>query len=194
MHELDGQTSDPFLRRLSSLLQSLEAWGTFRVGARPAAVVAVLYRQRGEFYIPFVARRADLPSHPGQVALPGGHVRDGESAWAAAAREAEEEIGVARSDLVPLGAGSPVYAAVSNYSLVPFVAWLPTEDASFTPDPREVDAVLEVPLARLLDRGAWNEGLPWPGPNFPVADTIIWGLTARLLAELLPLIRAAQGA
>ncbi len=194
MRELDGQTSDPFLGRLSSLLQSLEAWGTFRVGARPAAVVAVLYRQRGEFYIPFVARRADLPSHPGQVALPGGHVRDGESAWAAAAREAEEEIGVARSDLVPLGAGSPVYAAVSNYSLVPFVAWLPTEDASFTPDPREVDAVLEVPLARLLDRGAWNEGLPWPGPNFPVADTIIWGLTARLLAELLPLIRAAQGA
>jgi 8-oxo-dGTP pyrophosphatase MutT (NUDIX family) len=194
MRELDGQTSDPFLRRLSSLLQSLEAWGTFRVGARPAAVVAVLYRQKGQFYIPFVARRADLPSHPGQVALPGGHVRDGESAWEAAARETEEEIGVARSDLVPLGAGSPVYAAVSNYSLVPFVAWLPTEDASFTPDPREVDAVLEVPLARLLDRSAWNEGLPWPGPNFPVADTIIWGLTARLLAELLPLIRAALGA
>src|SRR5215470_14163122 len=72
MRELDAQPWDPFLRRLSSLLQSLEAWGSFRTGARAAAVVAVLYRQKGEFYMPFVARRTDLPSHPGQIGLLGG--------------------------------------------------------------------------------------------------------------------------
>ena len=192
MHELDGQPSDPFLRRLSSLLQSVEAWGTFRIGARAAAVAAVLYRQEGEFYIPFVARRTDLPSHPGQIGLPGGHVRDGESAWEAAAREVEEEIGVRGADLVPLGAGSPLYASVTNYSLVPFVAWLPLQEVRFRPDPREVEAVLEVPLVRLLDDGAWQEGAqPWPGRHFPVGDAVIWGLTARLLADLLPLIAAA---
>src|SRR5262245_45786276 len=116
MRELDAQPLDPFLRRLSSLLQSLEAWGSFRTGARAAAVAAVLYRQKGEFYMPFVARRADLPSHPGQIGLPGGQVRLGESAWQAAAREVEEEIGVRSSDLVPLGAGTPLYAAVTNRS------------------------------------------------------------------------------
>ena len=143
--------------------------------------------------MPFVARRADLPSHPGQIGLPGGQVRLGESAWQAAAREVEEEIGVRSSDLVPLGAGTPLYAAVTNYSVVPFVAWLPLEEVRFRPDPRELDAVLEVPLARLLDEDAWRAGAhPWPGHHFPVGDTLIWGLTARLLADLLPLISAAS--
>src|SRR5262249_54166609 len=146
------------------LLLSLEDWGTFRAGAREAAVVAVLYRRQGAWSIPFVARRADLPSHPGQIGLPGGRVKAGETAWAAAAREAEEEIGVRAADLVPLGAGPPLYAAVTNYSVVPFVAWLPADDPTFRPDPRELDAVLEVPLERLLDPEAWREGPePWIG-------------------------------
>lgn len=190
----DGQPSNPFLRRLTSELQSLEGWGTFRTGANPAAVVAVLYRRGGVWHVPFVARRADLPSHPGQIGLPGGRVREGEDAWQAAAREVEEEIGVPTSDLVPLGAGAPLYAAVTNYSVVPFVAWLPVDEFRFRPDPRECEAVLEVPLDRLLDRAAWAEGLqPWPGRHFPVGGTIIWGLTARLLADLLPRISSALG-
>ncbi len=192
MREPDGQPSDPFLSRLSSHLQSLEGWGTFRAGARAAAVTAVLYRREGALYIPFVARRTDLPSHPGQIGLPGGRVRETESAWDAAAREVEEEIGVGARELVPLGAGSPLYAAVTNYSVVPFVAWLPRDDVRFRPDPREVDAVLEVPLDRLLDESAWRQAPPWPGPHLPLGDTAIWGLTERLLGEVLPRIRAAQ--
>jgi len=193
MREQDGNPPYPFLRRLSSLLESLEGWGSFRIGARAAAVVAVLYRQKGEFYIPFVVRRTDLPSHPGQIGLPGGQVRDGESAWEAASREVEEEIGVRRGDLVPLGAGPPLYAAVTNYSVVPFVAWLPVEGLRFQPDARELDAVIEVRLASLLDEDAWRVGTqPWPGRHFPVGETYIWGLTARLLDGLLPLISAAS--
>jgi 8-oxo-dGTP pyrophosphatase MutT (NUDIX family) len=192
MREPDGPPTNPFLDRLSSLLVSFEDWGRFRTGAREAAVVAVLYRREGALYIPFVARRADLRSHPGQVGLPGGGVKQGETAWAAAAREAEEEIGVRASDLVPLGAGPPLYAAVTNYSVVPFVAWLPVEGVRFRPDPRELDAVLEVPLTRLLDHAEWREGpQPWLGRNLPVGDTTIWGLTARLLAGILPAISAA---
>jgi 8-oxo-dGTP pyrophosphatase MutT (NUDIX family) len=192
MREPDGLPSNPFVSRLSSLLQSVEDWGTFRSGARQAAVVAVLYRREGALYMPFVARRADLPSHPGQIGLPGGQVVPGESAWQAAAREVEEEIGVHEADLTPLGAGPPLYAAVTNYSVVPFVAWLPLEDARFRPDLRELDAVLEVPLARLLDESAWEDG---PGArlgrSLPVQGTVIWGLTARLLDGILPSISAA---
>ena len=191
MRELDGLPSGSFLDRLSSTLQSLEDWGTFRSGARAAAVVAVLYRREGALYIPFVARRQDLPTHPGQIGLPGGTVEPDETAWEAAAREVEEEIAVPAADLVPLGAGPPLYAAVTNFSVVPFVAWLPAEDVRFRPDPRELDGVLEVPLARLLDRAAWQEGRPWPGPNLPVGGGVIWGLTARLLGDLLPLVGAA---
>ncbi len=191
MLEPDGHPSDPFLSRLSSSLQSLDAWGTFRRGAKAAAVVVLLYRREGALYIPFVARRADLRDHPGQVGLPGGGVHAGEGAWPAAAREVEEEIGVPAGDLRPLGAGQVVYAAVTNFSVVPFVAWLPREGVRFRPDLREVDGVLEVPLARLLDESAWRPGEPWPGPNLEVEGGVIWGLTARLLADVLPVIRGA---
>jgi 8-oxo-dGTP pyrophosphatase MutT (NUDIX family) len=145
--------------------------------------------------MPFVARRHDLSSHPGQIGLPGGGVIPGESAWHAAAREAEEEIGVRIADLTPLGAGPPLYAAVTNYSVVPFVAWMPTEDVRFRPDPGELDAVLEVPLARLLDESAWQNGARTRlGRSLPVDGRVIWGLTARLLDGILPPISAALNA
>jgi 8-oxo-dGTP pyrophosphatase MutT (NUDIX family) len=192
MREPDGQPSNPLFSRLSSLLQSFEDWGTFRAGAREAAVVAILYQREGALYMPFVSRRADLRSHPGQIGLPGGQVVPGESAWQAAAREAEEEIGVRAADLLPLGAGPPLYAAVTNYSVVPFVAWLATDDVSFRPDAGELDAVLEVPLARLLDESAWTEApLSRFGRSLPVGDAVIWGLTAALLAGILPAISEA---
>ena len=192
MRELDGQPSNPFVSRLSSLLVSVEDWGTFRSGAKQAAVVAILYRREGALYMPFVARRHDLSSHPGQIGLPGGGVLPGESAWQAAAREAEEEIGVRAADLTPLGAGPPLYAAVTNYSVAPFVAWMSEEDARFRPDPGELDAVLEVPLARLLDESAWQDGARSRlGRSLPVDGRVIWGLTARLLDGILPPIRAA---
>jgi 8-oxo-dGTP pyrophosphatase MutT (NUDIX family) len=192
MRETDGLPSNPVVSRLPSLLQSVEDWGTFRAGARQAAVVAVLYRREGALYMPFVARRADLSSHPGQVGLPGGQLVAGESAWQAAARETEEEIGVRATDLTPLGAGPPIYAAVTNYSVVPFVAWLHLEDVRFRPDLGELDAVLEVSLARLLDESAWQTG---PGSrlgrSLPIESAVIWGLTAALLAGILPPIRTA---
>src|SRR5215469_10004331 len=192
MREPDGLPSNPFVSRLSSLLESVETWGTFRTGARRAAVVAILYRREGALYMPFVARRADLSSHPGQVGLPGGQVVPGESAWQAAAREAEEEIGVRASDLTPLGAGPPVYAAVTNYSVVPFVAWLALGDVRFRPELTELDRVLEVPLTRLLDESAWQDGpRSRLGRSLPVEGTVIWGLTAALLAGILPAIRRA---
>ena len=162
------------------------------MGAKWAAVTLVLHRHRDQLQVPFVVRRADLPSHPGQVGLPGGIVRQGESAWEAAAREVEEEIGVSASLLSPLGAGEPLYAAVTNFSVVPFVAWLPAADPEFRPDRRELQAVFEVSLDRLLDAEAWLESAqPFPGRHLPVEDTMIWGLTARLLADLLPRISAA---
>ena len=96
------------------------------------------------------------------------------------------------ADLTPLGAGRPLYAAVTNYSVVPFVAWLSREDVRFRPDTGELDAVLEVPLARLLDESAWQDGR-WSrlGRSLPVEGGVIWGLTARLLDGILPPIRRA---
>jgi 8-oxo-dGTP pyrophosphatase MutT (NUDIX family) len=187
------QTPDgSFVERLRSRLSPIDAWGSFRRGARSAAVVAMLYERGSEWHLPFVQRRSDLPDHPGQVALPGGVVRPGEDAWDGAAREVFEEIGVKSSKLRPLGAGEPFYTAVSNFSVVPFVAWLPDPEPILFHDPRELEGVLEIPLARLLREEEWLEATePWRGRYFPWEQSMVWGLTARILADLLPRFRAA---
>jgi 8-oxo-dGTP pyrophosphatase MutT (NUDIX family) len=155
-------------------------------------VVFVLYEANGRWEVPFVRRRADLRDHPGQVALPGGGVREGESAWEAAQREVTEEIGVPRGSLVPLGAGEPIYAAVSNFSVVPFVAHLPGPVGQFVHEPSELEGVLQIPLATLLDDSAWLESSdPWRFRYLAHEESVVWGLTERIVAGLAPKLRQA---
>ena len=181
-----------FPGRLEQLFHPIDGWGEFRKGARPAAVVFVLYRHGNRWMVPFVRRRTDLRDHPGQVALPGGGVKTGESAWEAAQREVHEEIGVAAGALAPLGAGDPIYAAVSNFSVVPFVAYLPNPVLPFVHDDRELDGVLAIPLERLLDESAWLESSdPWRFRYLAHEEGVVWGLTERIVAGLAPKLRQA---
>jgi 8-oxo-dGTP pyrophosphatase MutT (NUDIX family) len=174
------------------LFHPIDAWGEFRKGARRAAVVFVLYRHGGRWMVPFVRRRADLRDHPGQVALPGGGVQTGESAWEAAQREVEEEIGVRLGSLAPLGAGDSIYAAVSNFSVVPFVAHLVDPVLPFVHDERELEGVLAIPLDRLLDDSAWLESAdPWRFRYLAHEESVVWGLTERIVAGLAPKLRQA---
>lgn len=178
--------------RLERLFKPVDGWGEFRKGARPAAVVFILCRQGGRWMVPFVRRRADLRDHPGQVALPGGGVRPGETAWHAAQREVAEEIGVPAGSLVPLGAGDTIFAAVSNFSVVPFVAYLPEPAVTFVHDPGELEGVLSIPLDRLLDDGAWREtDDAWRFRYLAHEESVVWGLTERIVAGLAPKLKLA---
>lgn len=178
--------------RLQRLLKPVEDWGEFRKGARPAAVVFVLYEQAGRWMVPFVRRRSDLRDHPGQVALPGGGVQPGESGWEGAQREVAEEIGIPVGRLVALGAGDPIYAAVSNFSVVPFVAYLPDAVESFVHDARELEGVLAIPLDRLLDDSAWRESNDqWRFRYLAHEESVVWGLTERIVFGLSPKLRQA---
>jgi len=172
-----------FLGRLEHLLSPNNGWGEFRKGARRAAVVFVLYWHGDRWMVPFVRRRADLP---------GGGVQPGESAWDAGQREVMEEIGVPVGSLTSLGAGNPIYAAVSNFSVVPFVAHLPQPILPFVHDERELDGVLAIPLDRLLDDSAWLESPdPWRFRYLAHEESVVWGLTERIVAGLAPRLREA---
>ena len=186
---------EAFLRRVERLFNPVESWGEFRKGARHAAVAFILYRAGDRWMVPFVRRRADLRDHPGQVALPGGGVEAGESAWEAAQREVAEEIGVPFGRLTPLGAGETIYASVTNFSVVPFLAHLPDPVEAFVHDARELEGVLPIPLDRLLDDSAWLESdAPWRFRYLAHEESVVWGLTERIVYGLAPRRRQALSA
>ena len=97
----------------------------------------------------FTERSAGLARHSGQVSCPGGSREPDDPTLAATAlRETEEELGVSAADVHVLGQLEEVYVQVSNFLITPVVGILPYEPI-FVPDPREVAAVLEVPLPHL---------------------------------------------
>src|ERR671935_66657 len=103
-------------------------------------------------------------------------------------REAEEEIGLDPADAEVIGALPPVGTFVTGYKVHPFVGLIP-EGLRFRPNPSEVAAVLLFLLDEL--RGGFamrrlvRRGLPIRTPTYIVGEHLIWGATARILAELL---------
>src|SRR5881275_2960633 len=94
--------------------------------ARKAAVLLPLFEQDGEPYLVFIRRASTLRAHSGEIAFPGGgsDLTD-TSPIMTALREAEEEIGLNPTCVEVLGILPPVFTVVSNYLVLPVVAFLP---------------------------------------------------------------------
>jgi 8-oxo-dGTP pyrophosphatase MutT (NUDIX family) len=105
-----------------------------------------------------------------------------------ALREAAEEIGLA-ADRVEILARLPDYRTRTGFRVSPIVG-LVAPPLELAPDPREVEAVFEVPLAFLLDprnrqrRTREFQGLTVGFYVFEYQDRVIWGATAGMLVNL----------
>ena len=162
---------------------------------RLAAALLLLFPVGDEPYTVLTVRTSDVPSHRGQVSLPGGGVREGESIVDAAQREALEEVGVDPSSLAILGRLTPLHIPVSGFALHTVVA-ASQEGPTFAPCAREVARVIEVPLSELaapetlrLDVWSWGDG-DRRVPFFKIGGETVWGATAMVLAEFLELAGA----
>ncbi|MBA4164226.1 MAG: coenzyme A pyrophosphatase [Erythrobacter sp.] len=133
-------------------------------------------------------RPQGMRDHPGQVAFPGGKLNPGEDAVAAALREAHEELALAPHQARIVGT-TDRYQTGTGFDITPVVAVVPP-DIELTPDPREVEAWFEAPLALLLDRANWNEQeVFWRGNMRKYLELHyegfhIWGVTAAIIANL----------
>lgn len=158
--------------------------------ARPAAVLILIYPGDDDELTFVLTRRSHrLKKHSGQISLPGGS-QDPEDAdtLEAAMREACEELSVCADDLSVLGALTPMYVIVSDFMVHPHVAYCETRP-EFVPNPAEVDEVIEMPLALLVDDGIKAEepwelsGMHFDVPFYRLDEHVIWGATAAMLSE-----------
>lgn len=154
-------------------------------GFRPAAVLVTL---SPEGRLLLTVRNANLPSHAGQIAFPGGSLEAGETPQAAALREAWEEVALEPGLPEPLGE-LPAVLSPHGFHVRPVLAWLP-EMPHLSPSPAEVSEILWVPLDELYTARAWSEwreggGLRRHVWHYPWRGYDIWGLTANVLHDLL---------
>jgi 8-oxo-dGTP pyrophosphatase MutT (NUDIX family) len=174
------------------------AW-TDRVPTPAAVLLPLVLRET--VCVLLTQRSAQLSSHAGQIALPGGRVdAQDRDAVAAALREAQEEVGLPPDRVEVLGT-LPRYRTGSAFDITPVVA-LVQPDWVGRPNAGEVDAVFEVPLSYLMNpanhRRHWREsdGLRREWYAMPYRDgeqeRFIWGATAGLLRNFYHLLAAAS--
>ena len=158
-------------------------------GRTDAAVLVALYCEHGQPKLVFTRRRDDLRRHAGEISFPGGRYdhSDGDLSITAL-REAEEEIGLPRDAVQIIGALQPTPTIATGYAVYPFVGLIEPGRA-WTPSAGEVAEVLEIPVQALLDgyarRRLIRRGLPIRTDTYLVDGHLIWGATARILADLL---------
>lgn len=163
------------------------------IDARRGGVLVLFYPLDDQPYLPLILRPTYDGVHSGQVGFPGGGQEAGDpDIVATALREAHEEIGIACEPITILGQLSPLYVFASNYLVQPTVAWM-AQPPHFQTDQREVAALIETPLADLLNpanyrREHWQlRGRTVDVPFFHIQNQTIWGATAMMLSELLAL-------
>lgn len=165
-------------------------------GARRSAVLVLFGAGEHGPDVLLTQRAGTLRAHAGQVAFPGGRVDPGDAGPAAAAlREAHEEAGVDPAGVLVRAECAELYLNVTNFRVVPVIAWWP-EPAPLRPGhPDEVERVVRVPLADLVDpanRFVTRLRSRRTGPGFEVSGLFVWGFTAAVLSWTLRLAGLEQ--
>ena len=171
---------------------------------RESAVLVPLFLRDGAPHVLFTKRPETLRQHAGQISFPGGRREPADATpLDTALREAEEEIGLPPSSVSLLGTLDEI-PTVTRFRIQPFVAVIP-HDLVYRPSPEEIDAILEIPLATLLQPARLRvetylvNGEPHPVYFFDCGAHVVWGATARILknlfdvAEGLPEFEALRG-
>jgi 8-oxo-dGTP pyrophosphatase MutT (NUDIX family) len=157
---------------------------------RESAVLAPLFEREGVPHILFTRRPAHLRHHANQFSFPGGgREPEDPTPLHTALRETEEELGIERSRVRVLGMLDEV-ATPTSFRIQPFVGVIPS-DGQYRPSAEEVEFILEVPLAGLLEPSIRRtekrtvRGVEYDVYFYTYNSHVIWGATARILYDLL---------
>ncbi len=164
-------------------------------GRPRAAVLMLLYDKAGQQHLLFTRRTDLVEHHKGQISFPGGAADPTDhDLRETALRETHEEVGIARED-VDLFGPLDDWITLSNFVVTPFAGAI-TRPAPypFRPNDFEVAELLEVPLLHLQDgSNVVSERRRVNGQDiltytYRWGDSLIWGVTARMLKHFLDLL------
>jgi 8-oxo-dGTP pyrophosphatase MutT (NUDIX family) len=155
---------------------------------RPAAVLIPVV-DHPQPTVLLTQRAPHLTDHAGQISFPGGKIDVTDaSPLATALREAEEEIGLSREFVDPIGY-LDLYGTSFGFRILPTVARV-RPGFSLHINKSEVDDAFEVPLAFLMDPANHQvhsrefRGMERSYYAMPFAERYIWGATAGILRVL----------
>jgi 8-oxo-dGTP pyrophosphatase MutT (NUDIX family) len=157
---------------------------------KASAVLVPLFYSEGQYHILFTERSEEVVFHKGQVCFPGGTREPSDSSLLQTAlRESQEEIGLEAKDIEILGELDDMLTLTSNYVISPFVAFVPYTHSLKT-NGREVRGVFSVPVSCLMDETNFKQD----SYSYEYEGHIIWGATARILRQLISLLKSKGGA
>ncbi len=206
---------DPTVATISRVLGEREAriMGDERYGVF-SVLLPLVQMEEGRLGILFEKRASTMRRQANEVCFPGGRSEEGdESRWATARRETSEELGLPLDRISYIG-DLDILLGPGRGSIFPFVGFL-TDITDMKPNPDEVGEVFILSLETLLSVQPAvhttssfmqpEEGFPFHlipgGERYPwrsgtvehlfyeVEGRVIWGMTARVLAHFLDLIR-----
>ena len=195
--------TNPFIEKLEKRLRlplpGHKAHDEMRAGAsrsrfaekerQTGAVLIACWQEGNKMVFPLIKRTEYEGVHSGQISLPGGKAEPQETAADTALREAEEEIGLSRSEVRVIGNLSPIEIIASHFIVTPVIGFA-EKSPSLKPNAKEVQRILTVKLERLLDPAAAAiteilvSGHKVAAPHFAFEGEIVWGATAMILNEL----------
>ena len=186
----------------------LDATGRF-------AVLVPLVRREDGLHLLYEVRARSLSSQPGEVCFPGGRMEPGETPVECALRETQEELGIPPHAIRVLGQ-LDFLVHRSGFIMYPVLGLVEEQAAdAMRLNPPEVDETFFVPLSHLRSHPPveYSYGMePRMGEDFPYAllgitpeynwrvrqekgvvwpwqGHAIWGLTAKITAHLLSVLK-----
>ncbi len=165
---------------------------------KKGSVLILLFPKEKKLYFLLTERADNLKFHSGQISFPGGtfEITDN-TLLQTALRETYEETGLPVSERLVLGQLTPLYIPVSNFEVLPFVAFFP-DKPKWKKNNREVKSLIEVNLTNFLNQEPLvkeektKDGRMIKIPFFQIENHKVWGATAMILNEFRAILKATN--
>jgi 8-oxo-dGTP pyrophosphatase MutT (NUDIX family) len=193
---LPGEDSHMEMAPMERLLE-LKRLAHKAQSAKKAGVLMLFYPSpQNQTHFILILRKTYKGVHSAQVGFPGGRFEDVDTTFEdTALRETEEEVGVPSHTISVIRKLTDIFIPPSNFIVKPYLG-LTTLNPTFIPQETEVEDIIEVPLAELMDDGiliqkkvSTSYAKDVNVPAFSLQQHVVWGATAMMLNEVRQILK-----